>query len=331
MSKLKPTVTAPLLVLLIFILLRLSLLIDVSSLGQKDNIFLSSVVLQLVIFCIPGIFYCRLKPSGYMSKLRFRLFGINKLFFVIVAFFTMVLGTVLIKLAMFKLGWFFETEQLYDSFLNYGVNDAKNTVYIVIALGLIPAICEEFIFRSILLTEYRSSTKSVSVSVVVSALLFSLMHFSLSELPIFFFSGIILAATAYVTDSIVATVLMHFANNLLTVFLESHILNFVGNATSLVFLVFVFLVLFLVCCILFFGEGERIYYNKGINGVIPRDDIPLSDSSIGSTGNDNISKTDSTDFSSEKSDKTSMLLSVISSPSLICCILFFIPVALGLI
>jgi len=310
LSKLKATLTAPLLVLVIFVLTRLSLLIEVSSLGYKENIFLSAVVMQLMIFCLPAIFYCRLKPHGFFLKLRLRPFGVNKIFFIIVAFLAMVFGSMLIKIGLAQTGLFTESAQLYESYFSYGAfsegaGSAANNVYIAIALALVPAICEEFVFRSVLLTEYRAETKSVSLSVIFSSLLFAMMHFSLSELPIYFFCGVVLSLTALVTRSVLATVIMHFANNIISIFFESYILNFIGNVTNLVFFIFLLTVLFLLCCILLFGEGERIYYNNGINGIKSSDET--------------------------NGEKSTELVGVLLSPTFLLCIIFFFLVSFGII
>ena len=75
--KLKPTVTAPLLALVMYLLMAASSLADIEKLGQRDNVFLAVIILQIVIFIIPGILYCKFKGNAFISKLRFNSFGLN--------------------------------------------------------------------------------------------------------------------------------------------------------------------------------------------------------------------------------------------------------------
>ncbi len=253
--------------LVLLILLKCAQFIDFSTLSYKDNIFLSIVVLQLLIFFIPGIFYCKLKPAGYISKLRLRLFGLNKIYFTVLAFLTVMTGTALINFIMMKAGAFSGTSLPFGTYFSGEAYDAKSTVYIIIALALIPSVCEEFIFRSIILTEYRESTGNVAVSVLLSSLLFAMTHMSLSNLPAVFFSGLVLAFTAYATGSVLACIIVHFANNLVTLFFESYIIRFIGNVNSIVLFAFILVLLFLLCGVLLFAESERIYYSDGMNGT----------------------------------------------------------------
>ena len=63
-------------------------------------------------------------------------------------------------------------------------------VFITIAFALIPAVTEEFLCRSVFLSEYQSM--GMGTAVFFSALLFSFLHFNIHAFPVYFFSGLIL-------------------------------------------------------------------------------------------------------------------------------------------
>ena len=61
-----------LLVLSTYLLLLLSRVIDTTLLG-RDSKYLSIVLLQVMIFLIPGVIFCKLRGSAFTERLRLRL------------------------------------------------------------------------------------------------------------------------------------------------------------------------------------------------------------------------------------------------------------------
>ncbi len=78
-------------------------------------------------------------------------------------------------------------------------------------IAVMPAVCEEFIFRGILYQGYRKC--SVSGAIVLSAVLFGLMHMNMNQLSYAFVIGLLFAAVNEVTGSIVPSVLLHLYIN----------------------------------------------------------------------------------------------------------------------
>ena len=61
-----------LLVLSTYLLLLLSRVIDTALLG-RDSEYLSIVLLQVMIFLIPGVIFCKLRGGAFTERLRLRL------------------------------------------------------------------------------------------------------------------------------------------------------------------------------------------------------------------------------------------------------------------
>ena len=99
----------------------------------------------------------------------------------------------------------------------------------IFAVALIPAICEEFLYRGLVLNGLRKY--GVWVSVLTSALLFSLMHMNLQQLPYTFILGVIFGLIVYYTRNIWLSIIMHFLNNATAILIIYFIKN---NSTEFV-------------------------------------------------------------------------------------------------
>lgn len=115
-------------------------------------------------------------------------------------------------------------EQLLE-ILGYKLNTElsfplDNIGYLFLALlvvGVVPAICEEFLFRGLILNGLRNYGAVISIG--VSALLFSLMHMNLQQLPYTIILGIVLGLIVYYTKNIWLSILLHFFNNATAIFI----------------------------------------------------------------------------------------------------------------
>lgn len=81
----------------------------------------------------------------------------------------------------------------------------------------LPAVLEELFCRGALFSVLRPMGRRVAV--LGSALLFSLMHASLAQLPYALVAGILLALVYELTGSLLFPILFHFANNLVSLLL----------------------------------------------------------------------------------------------------------------
>ncbi|MBE5735004.1 MAG: CPBP family intramembrane metalloprotease [Clostridiales bacterium] len=82
----------------------------------------------------------------------------------------------------------------------------------ILMLGLLPAIFEDLIFRGIIFTGLKSEN-STRFAVIVSALLFAIMHGSLQQTFYQFIIGIILALVMNFTGNIIYPIITHLTNN----------------------------------------------------------------------------------------------------------------------
>lgn len=113
------------------------------------------------------------------------------------------------------------------------INPTNAGTYIlaVLLLALLPAIGEELMFRGMILHGLRTRFSDV-VSVVLSALMFALMHTNLQQFVYPFLLGLIMGWIVLRTGSVISSMLVHFVNNF-TVVTFSFIENLTGFSLSL--------------------------------------------------------------------------------------------------
>ena len=93
----------------------------------------------------------------------------------------------------------------------------------LLTICLIPAVVEEFLCRGVIMRMLKPY--GIVVSMVVSALAFTILHMDLYSFIIIFMLGMLLSAVKILTGSIWACVLVHFSNNLWAVvstFINAH-------------------------------------------------------------------------------------------------------------
>lgn len=94
-------------------------------------------------------------------------------------------------------------------------DDPVRMVWLVLLVGVTPAICEEVLFRGVVLGSFRSRW-SVPVAVILSGLVFGLFHLSPQTAFRFLptaWLGILLAWAVVETRSLWTGVVLHFLNN----------------------------------------------------------------------------------------------------------------------
>ena len=120
--------------------------------------------------------------------------------------------TVLWSIPMQKLG--------LDVFVG-GIPAPANTQELILAvcsIAVIPAICEEFMFRGAVLPAFEGY--GTRRAMLVSALLFATLHGSIVGLPAQLLLGVILAVLVFWTDSIYAGLIYHTVHNSAILMLE---------------------------------------------------------------------------------------------------------------
>jgi membrane protease YdiL (CAAX protease family) len=249
----KHTFTAPLLCAAVFLLLLITSSISLpASSATESYLVLSSI--QIFVFMLPSVFYIRFRSLDIREQVRFRLPHPDKLMFCVLCALLLIVASVLFSFLGAS-----EQKSVYNLPEGSGGSGAE-AVYLAVCFALIPAVCEEFLVRGIIMYEYQAS--GIFSAVTVSSLVFSMLHFDMSNFPFCFFAGLVFSLCTYASGSIIASMAVHLLYNLFSLF-GGEIVRITVNSISDTTLITVCLaVLLLLLLTLTFGECQRIYAAK---------------------------------------------------------------------
>ncbi len=247
------------LVLATYLLLLLSRVIDATLLG-RDSEYLSIVLLQVMIFLIPGLLFCKLRGSTFTGRLRLTLPRPSHILLLISAVIALICGTLLISIYTGGMETLEQTFTLYDTFAAGSGDRFSEIAYLILAYAILPAVCEEFVFRGILCATLEE--RGLTPAIAYSALAFGMLHFELSHLPVYIFAGLLLCAVMYATGSLLSAILVHFLYNIFGLFGQPALTRFYVYTGSTELFSFLLTVLALIAMILFSGEAGRLYRTR---------------------------------------------------------------------
>lgn len=168
------------------------------------DIKLMLFISHIVTFIFPAIIYLVVTKQSARDVLK-----LNKLYFkdilliILLAFVCQPIMTFFSLISQF----FFENE------IGNFVTNIVESPYIVLLLliAVLPAITEEITIRGIVLSGYED--KNIYLSCIITGLLFGIMHLDPQQFLYATVLGVILALVVRITNSIFASILMHFLIN----------------------------------------------------------------------------------------------------------------------
>ena len=244
------------LVLATYVLLLLTKLIDI-TLINRENEYFSVVILQMMIFLLPGAIWCIFSGEKYLSGLRLKMITPDSIALIISSALLIASGSLLISVLFGGLESLSQNFSLYDTFISKDQGTIPNKIYLIMAYAVLPALCEEFIFRGILCHEYEKG--GVLRAVILSSVFFALLHFNLQNLPLYLFSGLILAMTLYCTRSLFGSIIAHFLYNIFGLFGQPYMSNLYQITNSPKLFVFIVATVCIISAVVFCGEASRLY------------------------------------------------------------------------
>ena len=110
------------------------------------------------------------------------------------------------------------------------MNSFKNFAFLFLTLGVFAPIVEELIFRGVIFNGLKK--QSTKFAVLISSLMFMLIHLSINQSIYQFLMGIVLALAVLYTNSLISSILIHFINNS-TILLINYIIPNLTNVNYL--------------------------------------------------------------------------------------------------
>ncbi len=255
----------PILASACLLLLLLSRLID-TALTNRSNEYLVVILLQLLIFAVPAILYAKLRGEKFIERIRMRPIGRRHWWFLLCMSVVMITGGLLLCILTGGISSLTGNFTLYDTFVARINNSSPmQTLYVILAYCLLPAFCEELIYRAFLCAEYERY--GAPVAITVSALFFAMLHLSFPLFPAYLFLGAILACIMYTARSFFAAFLLHAVYNLFCLFGQPYLSTFYVRAGSNEIFIFCVGTVFLLFSAFACGEARRIYHRYAREGA----------------------------------------------------------------
>ncbi len=142
---------------------------------------------------------------------------------------------------------------------------AKGIFLAVLSTAVLPAILEEIVVRGIIMQPLRRFSDKFAI--VASALIFSLMHGNMVQIPYTVVAGLFLGYLAVATGSIWPSIILHFVNNFYSVILLAVYDNLGDTAGSVVAVLCIglFVILGIVGGIIYLPMNYKVSLKNGVD------------------------------------------------------------------
>ncbi|MCX7876137.1 MAG: CPBP family intramembrane metalloprotease [Melioribacteraceae bacterium] len=158
-------------------------------------------------------------------------------------------------------------ESTYTKLLK--ANSFFESSFVVFLVAVVPAICEEILFRGFVQKSFELKFKPYS-SIFITSLFFGLYHFNPYGLVALISLGFYFGYAVYKSNSIIVSMILHFLNNFLTVIAffifgsEEIMSSSVKNQGPVLpsFLLFIFLLIAFLSFIYYLNKNYDILFHK---------------------------------------------------------------------
>ena len=138
-----------------------------------------------------------------------------------------------------------------------GTSGAASPVVTILVACILPAVCEEFLFRGVILCAFEAC--GTRTAIIGTSLLFAFAHLNFERLPLYFFCSVVLCFAVYVSRSLFAAVLLHAVYNVASVYAGVYLSSVAAHLESFALLFIVMLLAFLICVIFTLSAASRTY------------------------------------------------------------------------
>lgn len=125
----------------------------------------------------------------------------------------------------------------------------------LISMVLLPAVCEELLFRGLVFKGLKPYGKVFSIT--ISALIFAIYHMSIDQTIYPFLFGLLLSVIMYKENNILYCIAMHFTNNFLSLTFSYFKINFSYAHWTYILIAFILVIAFLAIVLYFTIKGSK--------------------------------------------------------------------------
>lgn len=167
--------------------------------------YMQLLLIAQIGYALPALFYVAKKKQPLRESIRLKKLNLlTVLLLVVFAFSVMPLMTLLNMLSLLI------SRNHIQSTVN-GMLNQTNFFLCLFAIGILPAILEEFVYRGAIYNQHRKG--SVKKAILCSGLFFGLLHMNINQFSYAFVMGIVLAIVVEATGSILGSMIVHATIN----------------------------------------------------------------------------------------------------------------------
>ncbi|MDR7870403.1 MAG: CPBP family intramembrane glutamic endopeptidase [Tissierellaceae bacterium] len=184
------------------------LLLTVGAFVQHKELYSGLLITEYILILLPCLLFLKIKGQPIKEVLRLNRIGLKQVFLIIgITIFTY-------PIAVFFQAIFYAILNLFKEVAPSSVPMPYDGLQYLISffiIALAPGICEEVMFRGVMLDSY--SSLGYRKSIVISAFLFGMFHFNLLNFVGPTILGIVFGIAVYKTNSIFTSMIGHTLNN----------------------------------------------------------------------------------------------------------------------
>ncbi|MFI3324716.1 MAG: type II CAAX endopeptidase family protein [Clostridia bacterium] len=223
-----------------------------------DSYYLLSGALSFLSLAVPFMFYLFLKKENPSKILQFQPVKFTT------GFMYVIIGWGLCLASNLPVNFIYQ--YIDETGINSGVTvqpSADSTLSFIlkiIAVSIAPAVFEEFVFRGVVLSKLKKY--GASFAIVVSSILFAILHSNLISMPFAFLAGLVMGFIYVKTNNLWITIFIHFLNNAFSIVQEEILNYFTGENAIIVFnVIFYAVIVFAFCFLAYLEYRDKISSN----------------------------------------------------------------------
>lgn len=199
------------------------------SISPLNKLRINQISSQLFIFAFPPLLYTCSVRKQPMKSLGFNSIPLEALVGIVMMFAILPLNNLLTEwcstikfpeslksIEEFMKRLSEQTLETSEKILN--VNNIRGLFFNLFMIAGLPAFAEELLFRSVLQTFLTKKCKNLHIGIIITALIFSFVHFEFYGFVARFILGILLGYMFCLSGTIWIPMMMHFVNNATAVF-----------------------------------------------------------------------------------------------------------------
>lgn len=167
----------------------------------------------IVFFVLAKLYHIKVGKMFYIDEMKNKLTGEKLMSVFLFATGMSFFITILTNLILSFVKMVFSIKGALDPLENLNIANSSSIYLYFIAIAILGPIVEEFIFRGVIITILKKYGDAFAV--IVSSILFSLLHANLIQIPSAFFIGLLYGYLTVKTGSLYYSTILHIMNNTL--------------------------------------------------------------------------------------------------------------------